>query len=89
MVNEVELDCLVTSIPENIRVDVKSLNVSETITAGQLELPPDVTLVTDPDTGIATVRAKVEEVEEVEEVEDAESAEPEVIAREKAEEEEA
>ena len=88
MSTEVEIECLVTSIPEDIRANIIGLKVGEMLTAGDLELPEGVTLVTEPDTAIATVRVKGAEVEEEEVAEEAESAEPEVITREKREEEE-
>lgn len=89
MQDEIELECVVTGIPENIRAQVLELKVGETLTAGDLELPPGATLVTDAEAAIATVRMVVEEVEEEEEAAEEEAAEPEVIAREKAEEGEA
>lgn len=89
MNNEIEIECAVNNIPEEgLRVNVNELHLNETITANDVPLPDDTTLVTDPDTPIAICR-EIVEVEPEEELEEAaEGAEPEVIAREKAEEEE-
>ena len=87
---DVELECLVTAIPEEIRVKVAEMQVGDTILAKDMELPEGSVLVTDPESAVVTVRLKAEEVEEeVEEgaAEGTEGAEPEVIAREKEAEE--
>ena len=91
MESTIELECVVTNIPENIRVSVVQLQVGDLLTAKDLELPDGATLVTDPETAIVALRVLAEEPEaeevEGEEVED--SAEPEVItAREKTDEDE-
>ena len=85
---QIELECVVTTIPESIRVVVDHLEVGDTLTASEIELPEGVKLVTAPATPIAMVRAKAveEEVEEAAEVEvGAGEEEPEIIAREKEE----
>lgn len=85
----VELECLVVSIPEEIRANIGYLKAGETLTAGELELPDGASLITDANAPVATVRVKEEEVEEetVEATETTDSAEPERIVREKTEEE--
>ena len=83
MLADLELECAVTSIPENIRVMVNELNVGETIYARDLELPEGSTLSTDPDAPVVTVRVLAEEVEEA--PAEGEAEEPEIIAREKDE----
>ena len=84
----VELECLVTSIPENIRVSVAELKVGDNLLASQLDLPAGAKLVTLPDTVIATVRVMAEEAAAAPAVE-SEAVEPEVIVtREKPEESE-
>ena len=86
---EIELECLVTSIPENIRANVSHLNLGEALLANDLELPSGAKLLTGADAHIAIVRAAVaEEVEEKVVDEEAGTAGPEVIAREKVEEKE-
>ena len=89
LLSDVELECLVTNIPESIRVKVNDLQIDQTLLTGEIELPEGTKLVTDPGTPLATVRMKIEEVEEVAEVSEEEEAEPEVITREKEEGEEA
>lgn len=87
MITEVELECLVTNIPEEIRASINHLQVGDTLTAGELELPEGTLLITEADSPVATVSVMVEE-EEVEEEADAEAAaEPEVISKKPSEEE--
>jgi large subunit ribosomal protein L25 len=83
---DLEVECLVTSIPQQIKVRVGELDVGESIYARDVVLPEGVKLVTDPDAAICTVRAKVAAAapEEVEEAKPA-AGEPEVIARGKEE----
>lgn len=86
---DIELECLVTDIPESIRAKVNDMKIGETLTAGDLELPAGAKLISDPTTAIATITVMAEEEEEAEgEVEAVEGeAEPEIIAK-KAEESE-
>lgn len=85
---EIEVECRVRDIPDEIRIPVTWMTVGDTITAGELKMPKGSTLVTDPEEVVATLQPMLAE-EEVEE-EGAEDllAEPEVIG-EKPEEEEA
>ena len=84
---EVEVECLVTQIPERIRVRVHDLGLDDSLHMRDLELPPDVNAVTGADTMVCTVRkAAVEVVEEAEEEAEKEGTEPEVIGRSKEEE---
>jgi len=75
----VELECLVTSIPESIRVKVTDLKLGQHLLAKDLELPAGAKLITDPESLVAIVRAKAEEVEEVAPAAAEEGTEPEVI----------
>lgn len=86
---EIEVECLVTDIPDTLHPFVNSLAIGDTLFAKDLELPPGVTLVSSGDDRIATVREPVAEVEEEEPAEgEGEPAQPEVIGRGKKEEEE-
>ncbi|OQA01758.1 MAG: 50S ribosomal protein L25 [Planctomycetes bacterium ADurb.Bin412] len=85
----VELECLVTSIPESIRVKVADLKLGQHLLAKDLELPAGAKLITDPESLVAIVRAKTEEVEEVAPAAAVEGAEPEVITARPPKEEEA
>jgi large subunit ribosomal protein L25 len=86
-VNQVEVECLVTDIPETLHPSVKHLGVGDVLLAKDLVLPPGVTLVTDPDERIATVRVLVEQAA-APVAEGAEPTQPEVITRGKVEESE-
>jgi len=86
---EIEVECLVTDIPDTLNPLVSEMGIGDTLFARDLVLPEGVTLVSDPDDRIATVRelAHVAEPEAAPEGE-AEAAQPEVIGRGKKEEEE-
>lgn len=83
--HEVEIECEALSIPEKIDLNISTLKIGDAITAGDLTLPPGVTLISDPDTMV------VHCVQPRDEDDDGGAiggvAEPEVIGR-KAEEEE-
>ncbi len=85
---DIEVECLVTEIPETLHPIVTELGVGESLLVGDLPLPPDVVAQVDPEERVATVRALAAEPEP-EEVEEAaeKEAEPEIIGRAKKEEE--
>lgn len=86
MLNEVEVECLVTQIPESFRPLVTELEVGASLTVADLEVPAGVVVKAAPDERIAMVRVLAEELV-AEEVEGEESpAQPEVISRAKGEE---
>jgi large subunit ribosomal protein L25 len=87
---DLEIECLVTEIPESIRVSVAELKIGDFLHVRDVPLPEDVKAVTPADTIVCSVRAKVEEVEEVAAPAAEEGVqEPEIIGRkEKAPEEE-
>lgn len=73
---EVEVRCLPTNLPDSIELDVTTLQIGESVKAGELVLPAGVSLVTAPDTVVVSaVVAKVAEEEPGAE----EITEPEVI----------
>lgn len=79
-VHEVDIRCPAGSIPEHIGLDVNDLHLNEHRTAGELELPEGVELLTPAETVVAHVEEpRVAPTEEEEGA--AEGAEPEVIAR--------
>ncbi len=84
LVREVEVECLPTDIPAHLDVDVSELKIGDTIRVSDLKAE-GVTIKTEGDRAIATVvpPTVLEEVKPVEEV----AAEPELIAKEKKEEE--
>ncbi len=79
---DIEVDCLVTEIPDTLRPVVIELALGDSLLAKDLELPSGVVLLTDPEERIATVRALVEaaEPEEGEEGEEG-TPEPKMIGR--------
>lgn len=83
-VNQIEVECLVTDIPDVLHPSVKHLGVGDVLLAKDLVLPPRVTLITDPDERIAAVRVLVEQVA-APAAEGAEPVQPEVITRGKVE----
>lgn len=54
---EVVIECLPTQIPEHLDLDVSELPLGKSVHVSDLILPPDVTLVTDPEEVVATVVA--------------------------------
>ncbi|MCC7351109.1 MAG: 50S ribosomal protein L25 [Phycisphaerales bacterium] len=85
VLSELEVECLVTEIPEVIRHNVSEMALDDVLHVRDLQLPPGVRALQDEDLIVATVREVVEEAA----APAAEGeAEPEVIGR-KAEGEEA
>lgn len=84
---EVIVECLPTAIPEYLEVNVEDLQVGETIRAEELELPAEVTLISDPDTVIVSATAPRAALEEAEPEEAAEEAEPGLVGADKEAEE--
>lgn len=80
--SEVTVECVVTAIPDELRLQVNDLQIGETYTAGELELPEGASLVTDAETPICSLTVVAEEEEPVEVAEE-EAAEPEVIGEKK------
>jgi large subunit ribosomal protein L25 len=85
VMTEIELDCLLTSIPDSLRPSVSELGVSEVLQVKDLELPAGAKAMHGPDDVVATVRAPRggtdEEEAPVVEGEEAEGKEPERIGR--------
>jgi len=84
---EIALECVVTSIPEQVRVSVNDLHVDDSVRVSDLELPEGVKVLEDPETVIASVALVAEEEEAAPAEAAAEAAaEPEVIGEKPAEE---
>jgi len=83
VLTDIEIECVVTDIPETLRVNVAQMKIGDALHARDIELPPDVKLLTDADAVICTVSAVVEEAaaEAPVEGEAAVTAEPEVIGK--------
>ena len=89
---EVEVECLPTEIPHEIKVDVSDVKIGEHLEVKHIVMPEGVTLLEDPDRVVVSVAHAKLEVEApaaapAEGAEAAAPAEPEVIAKGKKEEE--
>jgi large subunit ribosomal protein L25 len=83
---EVEVECLPTEIPKEIRINVSELKIKDSLHMKDIELPPNVKVLENPDAIVVSVRFAVEEKEVPEEEL---VAEPEVLTARKPEEAEA
>lgn len=90
LMTELEIECVVTAIPESIEVSIKNIDIGQSLHASDIELPEGVKMLTPEDAVILTCHeVKVAaEPEEGEETAEQESAEPEVITEKKEESEE-
>lgn len=81
--DELEVICLPSAIPEQFEIDISGLNVGDSVHISAIVLPEGVELVDDNDRTICTVLAPtiVKEDEEEEEAEEELGEEPEVIGR--------
>ena len=83
---ELELNCVVTNLPDVIEVDMSSMDVGDAIHASEVKLPKDtMVLLTDPDAIVAQIVMKAESDDSAEAAEVDSGAEPEVIAEKKDE----
>ena len=85
---ELEVECLPTDIPENIRVEVADLGVGDSLSIADLVFPQGVTPLGDPDAVVVSVVMPIEEPVAAELAPEQILAEPEVIGREAKEAEE-
>jgi large subunit ribosomal protein L25 len=89
--DSLNVECLPGDLPSTIEVDISSLaNFNDTITVGDLTLPANVAITTDPDSVIVRIEAPrlVSEEEEEVAVEAVDvSAEPELVGRHREDEE--
>lgn len=86
--SELEVECLVTKIPEEIRVRVNDLKVGDALHVRDLPAMEGVVFLDDPDAIIASCRLVEEEEEVAPAAEGEEAAQPEVIGKGKRDEEE-
>jgi len=85
---EVRIECVVTAIPEEIRISVAAMQVNDSLHARDLPLPEGAVLSDDPDTVVCSVTVLVEVEEKVEGEAAAGAPEPEVIGAKEPEPEE-
>jgi large subunit ribosomal protein L25 len=79
---DLEVECLVTEIPETLRPVVTELSLGDSLLAKDIELPPGVVVLTDPEERVATVRALAEAPEpEADEEDEAGALQPKMIGR--------
>jgi large subunit ribosomal protein L25 len=76
--HEIELECPVAAVPDKIEVNVNNLNLDESITVGDLELPEGATVKAAPEAVVVQCVVPAELPEE-EEAAEAVAGEPEVI----------
>jgi large subunit ribosomal protein L25 len=86
IVSDLEIECLVTQIPSEIRHNVADLGLDDEVRIKDLKFPEGVKALQDPELIVAAVREVKEEVPAEAVVEEG-AAEPEVIGRGKEEEE--
>ena len=77
---EVTIECLVTAIPDDIRVSVSQMRVGDQLYMRDLPLPQEASLVSNPDEMVCSVTVLAEEREEAPAEE---AAEPEIVGGEK------
>lgn len=79
---DLDVDCLVTEIPELIRVSIADMKLGDALHVRDIQLPPNVTTKIAPETIVCAVRAKVAETAAAGPAEEgAEAQEPEIITR--------
>jgi large subunit ribosomal protein L25 len=81
VLNELELECLVTEIPDVIRVNVADMKIDDVLHISDLQLPPGVKLRQDPELIVVTLKEVKEEEIAPAAVPEEGAAEPEVIGR--------
>ena len=87
LLREVEVRCRPSVIPDAIHADVSNLGVHEVLHVSDLQAPEGVTVLTEPETAVATV-AVVREEQVEERTPEEEVVEPEVIGKGKKDDEE-
>src|SRR5262245_35858752 len=61
LMHTIEIECVATEIPEEIRVDVRGLHLDQAIHVSELVAPPGVKLLADADIVVVHVTKKLEE----------------------------
>lgn len=83
---DVEIECMVSDIPDAVRVVIDELKIGDSLHVSDLKLPEGMTAVTSSETIVCAVHAKAAEVEEEVVSEEEGEEEPEIIKRKKEEE---
>jgi large subunit ribosomal protein L25 len=87
-IHTLSIECLAISIPESIRVNIGELQIEGSIFVRDLALPPGVKAMSDPDAIVVHITKPIAEPEPTVAPPVEGAAEPEVIGRQKTEEEE-
>ncbi len=88
-VSEIELEVAPEKAPESFIIDVSELEIGDSITVAEIELPEDTVLITESDETVLTVTAPEDITEDLEPTETTdEMPEPEVIGEDEDEDEE-
>lgn len=87
IISELEIECLVTEIPDSIRHDISELPLDGEVRISDLKLPEGIKVLQDTDQVVCAIHAVKEEEPEI--TEEVASDEPEIIGRKKEDEEEA
>jgi len=87
--HELEIECTVSDILDRVYLSVRDLDIGETITAGNIELPDRIALVTPADTLVVSCHAASPEADVEEAAAQPGPSEPEVIGRKAEDDEEA
>ncbi len=83
VITDLEIECLLLKIPEGVRARVDHLHLNEALHVRDIELPPDVKVLHEPEDIVAVVhppRGKVDEDEETETPAE-DGTEPEIIGK--------
>jgi large subunit ribosomal protein L25 len=75
MMKDVEVECLPTSIPDEIKIDVTELKIGDVLHLKDVPMPEGVNLLEDPEEPVVSVTMIVEEVVEAPEAEEGEEGE--------------
>jgi large subunit ribosomal protein L25 len=81
--DKIEVECLVTAIPESIEVSIKALKIGDFMFVKDIVIPAGMKLVTDPELLLMACKEPVEIAEPSPEDAAVESADPEVITERK------
>ena len=71
--NEIEIECLPSDIPENIEVDISNLNLGETLKVGEINLEEKFSLKSDSEQVVASVTQAMKEEEAQPDLEEGET----------------
>ncbi|MGP1272324.1 MAG: 50S ribosomal protein L25 [Phycisphaerales bacterium] len=85
--DEISVECKLRDLPDTIEVDISGLKAGESITAGEIQLPAGVRLISDESSVLATITSSMKAAPTAEEETVAAGDEPEIVGRKKDEEE--